>query len=203
MQRVQSTAPALAYVNPQPKLPIRFDSKRGCDQIRARVYHDARLTGAAKMVAMVLSEFVNTATYTAHPKQANIARWAGLSRRGVIKALGELVRLGVIETDRRRTYKRYVFRAAWRDGPSPRCEQSAHHDVNRVHITGEPIQGNLEHADTPVLGLSPVVGTREDYPSWLPDADEERDRYRALVRRKGRVTVHQWQRDREARRVGA
>ena len=40
-----SDGPKLAHVTEQPGLPIKFDSKRGCDQIRARLYHDHRLIG--------------------------------------------------------------------------------------------------------------------------------------------------------------
>ena len=94
--------PRLAHVTEQPGLPIRFESKRGCDQIRARIYHDRRLTGAAFKVAMVLSEFVNLATFAAHPKHKVIARWAHVSRDRVIQALKQLVVLGVLEVDRRR-----------------------------------------------------------------------------------------------------
>ena len=68
-----SPTPRLAYVNEQPGLPVSFEAKRGCDQIRARIYHDPRLTSQEAIVALALSEFVNTTTYTAHPKQARLA----------------------------------------------------------------------------------------------------------------------------------
>ena len=129
--RGASDGPKLAHVTEQPGLPIKFDSKRGSDRIRARIYHDIRLCGAAFQVAMVLSEFVNLATFSAHPKQNLIARCAHVSRDGVIQALKVLVALGVLEIDRHRTFCRYVFLASWRGqfvalpGGS-RCRETRH-----------------------------------------------------------------------------
>ena len=107
------SAPQLAYSHPQPKLPIRFDANRGCDQIRARLYHDARIKGGVFQVLMVLSEFVNTKAYAAHPKQATIARFAHVHKTHVSRITREAAELKIIEIDRKRTYCRYVFRQEW------------------------------------------------------------------------------------------
>ena len=160
-------APRLAHVTEQPGLPVKFDSKRGCDQIRARLYHDHRLTGLELTVALALSEFVNPATYAAYPKQARVARMVHATRARVSNALQRLETKGVLEIDRCRTYCRYIFRGEWRgifkalprpSAPDSRCAGKAHQDVPEKHITGEPVQGNqVQAAAAPaVLLLEPV-----------------------------------------------
>lgn len=145
--RDEPPAPTLAHINEQPGLPIKFDAKRGSDQLRARIYHDPRLTGLKLSVALALSEFVNPSTYTAHPKQARLAGMVHASRPRVSEALRGLATDGVIEIDRRRTYCRYIFRGEWRGrfkvvarpaAPESRCYEKEHHDVTKRNITGEP-----------------------------------------------------------------
>ena len=54
--------PATASRQPEPErqplLPLKLDAKRPSDRIRARIYHDGRITGTAFAVLMVLSEHV-------------------------------------------------------------------------------------------------------------------------------------------------
>ena len=146
--RGASDGPKLAHVTEQPGLPIKFDSKRGCDQIRARLYHDHRLTGLELSVALALSEFVNLATFAAFPKQQLLARMVHATRPKVSGALTRLESKGVMAIDRCRTYCRYVFLASWRGqfvalpGGS-RCSRKEHQDVPERNITGEPINKNL------------------------------------------------------------
>ena len=45
--------------NRQLALPIHFSAHRGSDRIRARLYHDSRLTSAQLLVALALSEFAD------------------------------------------------------------------------------------------------------------------------------------------------
>jgi hypothetical protein len=71
--KLDPPGPRLAFIHEQPGLPIRFDAKRGCDQVRARVYHDRRMDGPEQLLAIALSEFVNVHTFTAHPKQDRLA----------------------------------------------------------------------------------------------------------------------------------
>jgi hypothetical protein len=135
----------LAHVNPQPWLPIRFDSKRGSDSIRARVYADPRLSALEWRVAMALSEFVNTSTWCAHPKQSRIAVMVNATRPKVSGALHSLESKGVINIDRCRTFARYVFTETWRSAfrPASRCSPTEHLDVPLRNITGEPENRNL------------------------------------------------------------
>ena len=156
MQRITGAAPAaspesgptLAYINEQPGLPISFTAKRGCDQIRARVYHDHRLSSQEALTLLALSEFVNVHTFTAHPKQIRLARMVKTNRTQVNRILHRLEALEVLVIDRHRTYCRYVFSDAWMGffRPLPhrsRCARDAHQDVRETHITGEPVQRNL------------------------------------------------------------
>lgn len=140
-----TTTPALrlAYINEQPGLPISFEAKRGCDQIRARVYHDPRLTSQEALVALALSEFVNVHTFTAHPKQTRLAGMVKTNRTQVNRLLHRLEAKAVLVIDRHRTYCRYIFDGAWMGvfRPLPgrsRCARDAHQDVRETHITGEP-----------------------------------------------------------------
>ena len=138
------SGPTLAHVTEQPGLPIKFDSKRGCDQIRARLYHDHRVTGLELSVALAVSEFVNTATFAAFPKQALIARMVHATRPKVSGALTRLESKGVMAIDRGRTYCRYVFLAAWRGlfvalpGGS-RCSRKEHQDVPERNISNTKV----------------------------------------------------------------
>jgi len=139
--------PRLAYVNEQPGLPISFEGKRGCDQIRARIYHDPRLTSQEALIALALSEFVNTTTYTAHPKQARLAGMVKTNTSQVSRLLHRLEKKAVIEIDRCRTYCRYVFQDAWRGSfrslaGRSRFASHANQDLRLTQITGEPCTGN-------------------------------------------------------------
>ena len=145
-------APCLAHVTEQPGLPVKFSSKRGCDQIRARLYHDHRVTGLELAVALALSEFVRLDSYAAHPKQSLLARMVHASRERVSKAVAGLAAKGIIEVDRFRTHCRYVFLGEWRGlfKTVPRCDHTSHQDVTIRHITGEPVRtgtGSLAAAD--------------------------------------------------------
>ena len=147
-----SPTPRLAYVNEQPGLPVSFEAKRGCDQIRARIYHDPRLTSQEAIVALALSEFVNTTTYTAHPKQARLAGMVKTNPSQVSRLLHRLEEKAVIEIDRCRTYCRYVFQAAWRGSFQPlpgrsRFASHANQDLRLTQITGEPGTENQEISD--------------------------------------------------------
>ena len=133
--RIQS-GPTLAHVTEQPGLPIKFDSKRGCDQIRARLYHDPRLVGLELTVALALSEFVSLATFAAYPKQKLIGRMVHATRARVSNALQRLETKGVLTIDRGRSHCRYVFLETWRGRfqTVPRCAGKAHLDVPEKHI---------------------------------------------------------------------
>ena len=115
----QQPGPRLAFIHEQPGLPITFEAKRGCDQVRARVYHDHRLTSQEALLAVALSEFVNTTTYTAHPKQARLAAMVKTNPSQVSRLLHRLEDKAVIEIDRHRTYCRYVFQEVWRGAFRP------------------------------------------------------------------------------------
>ena len=139
-----STGPALAHVTEQPGLPIKFDSKRGCDQIRARIYHDDRLTGLELAIGLALSEFVNTSTFAAYPKQKLLGRMVHATRPKVSNALHRLEIKRVIHIDRSRAHCRYVFRAEWRGrfqvvpkagAKDSRCSRKEHLDVPERNIS--------------------------------------------------------------------
>ena len=108
------SGPTLAHVTEQPGLPVKFDSKRGCDQIRARLYHDPRITGLELAVALALSEFVRLPACVAYPKQKLLARMVHTKQPKISGALSRLETKGVIEIDRGRTHCRYVFLETWR-----------------------------------------------------------------------------------------
>ena len=141
------SGPRLAHVTEQPGLPIRFDSKRGCDQIRARLYHDPRLVGLELTVALALSEFVRLPACVAYPKQSLLAKMVKSTQPKVSGALSRLEAKRVLGVDRCRTYCRYVFLASWRgqfvalqggESPRPRYTQREYQDIPRGNITGEP-----------------------------------------------------------------
>ena len=136
-----SDGPKLAHVTEQPGLPIKFDSKRGCDQIRARLYHDHRLIGLELAVALALSEFVTLASFAAYPKQKLIGRMVHATRARVSNALQRLETKGVLTIDRNRSHCRYVFLATWRGlfKTVPRCAGKAHLDVPGKHISNTKV----------------------------------------------------------------
>ena len=130
----------LAHVTEQPGLPIKFDSKRGSDQIRARLYHDPRLVGLELTVALALSEFVRLPACVAYPKQKLLVRMVHATRARVSNALQRLETKGVLTIDRGRSHCRYVFLGTWRGRfqTVPRCAGKAHLDVPEKHIPVEP-----------------------------------------------------------------
>ena len=134
------SGPKLAHVTEQPGLPIKFDSKRGCDQIRARLYHDPRLVGLELTVALALSEFVRLPACVAYPKQKLLVRMVHATRARVSNALQRLETKGVLTIDRGRSHCRYVFLETWRGRfqTVPRCAGKAHLDVPEKHISLEP-----------------------------------------------------------------
>ncbi len=149
-ENITKPALALAYVNPIPWLPLKLDAKRGSDRIRARIYCDSRIpSGLPFAVAIALSEFVSGPKNMAHPKQEKLAGMVHASRARVSNALGLLVRLHVLTTERKRTFKEYVFLESWVSAPvlESRCAETAHQDVPKQHITGEPVQGNRTGSD--------------------------------------------------------
>jgi hypothetical protein len=84
-----STAPRLLPgTGPkQPKFPVSFTGKRGCDRIRARLYADQRLKGLVLAVLLALSEFVDVRR-KAWPKQTTLAKMVHATRENVGRALG-------------------------------------------------------------------------------------------------------------------
>ena len=160
------SAPRLAHITEQPGLPIKFDSKRGSDQVRARLYHDPRLSGLELAVALALSEFVRLPSYVAYPKQALLARMVHATRPKVSGALARLESKEVLVIDRRPRHCRYVFLDAWRGlfqvvrrpaDTESRCSQKEHHDVPERNIASEPVQENQVQAAavSAVLPLPP------------------------------------------------
>lgn len=67
----------------------------------ARLCEDAGLSKAARLVALALATRHNSLTGRLDPGMADIARRAGLSRRGAQLARAELVRAGHLEATRR------------------------------------------------------------------------------------------------------
>ena len=158
--------PTLAHVTEQPGLPIKFDSKRGCDQIRARLYHDPRLVGLELTVALALSEFVRLPACVAYPKQKLLVRMVHATRARVSNALQRLETKGVLTIDRGRSHCRYVFLETWRGRfqTVPRCAGKAHLDVLGKHIPVEPIDQNLVLRDKgeDAAAVVPAETTRPD-----------------------------------------
>ena len=162
------SGPRLAHVTEQPGLPIKFDSKRGCDQIRARLYHDPRLVGLELTVALALSEFVRLPACVAYPKQKLLVRMVHATRARISNALQRLETKGVLTIDRGRSHCRYVFLETWRGRfqTVPRCAGKAHLDVPEKHIPVEPYV------------LEPVRSTKAaaDVLPLQPDTDQQQQR---------------------------
>ena len=148
--------PALAYVNPAPRLPLRFDSRRGCDRVRTRLYHDQSIPAWVMPVLMVVSEFVNGQSYAARLKRETVAHWAHCSTKTVTRTIQWAEQHGILEQERRRTHSRFVFRQEWlgrfRDpalpSPSPsygksRRDRLSHHEGTDCPFTGEPTDQHL------------------------------------------------------------
>ena len=175
----QQPGPRLAFVQEQPGLPITFEARRGCDQIRARVYHDPRLTSQEALLAVALSEFVNTTTYTAHPKQARLAAMMKTNPSQVSRLLHRLEGKAVIEIDRCRTYCRYVFQEVWRGAFRPllgrsRFASHANQDLRLTQITGEPVQKNLISDPIAAAGTSRATSADRRQQQQQHDRDEVR-----------------------------
>ncbi len=83
----------------------------------ADAFHDRDLTGSEAKVWLILFRDTKAATGTARTGQADIARRAGLSARGVRKALDKLQAKGLVKI---------VHRGRLNAGPS----------VYRIHPTG-------------------------------------------------------------------
>ena len=98
--------------NRQLALPIHFSAHRGSDRIRARLYHDSRLTSAQLLVALALSEFADRRG-KAWPKQALLAKMTRLRRQRVNVELKAIENLGILTRYRTRSACVYVFSEAW------------------------------------------------------------------------------------------
>jgi len=148
-------------------LPISFDSKRGCDRIRARLYADQRLKGLVLTVLLALSEFVDV-RQKAWPRQTTLAKLAHASRQRVSMALSDAAeKYAVLEKDRHRRGAgcQYTFLESWiawfrtpgeasNGTPRPpfRCHETRHLDVTNGDISGEPVQENLYSDPIAVAG---------------------------------------------------
>ena len=148
----------------QLELPISFDSKRGCDRIRARLYADQRLKGLVLNALLALSEFVDIRR-KAWPKQTTIAKMVHATRENVGRALERGAGYGVVAKDRHRRGAgcQYTFLESWiawfrtpGEGPKPpfRSDVSSHLEVTIRHFSGEPVQGNLISEPTAAAGTS-------------------------------------------------
>ena len=150
-------------------LPISFDSKRGCDRIRARLYADQRLKGLVLTVLLALSEFVDVRR-KAWPRQTTLAKLVHASRQRVSMALSDAAeKHAVLEKDRHRRGAgcQYTFLESWiawfrtpgegsNETPQQpfRCHETRHLDVTKGDISGEPVQGNLYSDPIAAAGTS-------------------------------------------------
>lgn len=147
-------------------LPISFDSKRGCDRIRARLYADQRLKGLVLTVLLALSEFVDVRR-KAWPRQTTLAKLVHASRENVGRALAAAAEYAVLAKDRHRRGAgcQYTFLESWivwfrtpgeipESTPQPpfRSDDTSHLEVTIRHISGEPVQGNLYSDSIAVAG---------------------------------------------------
>ena len=149
-------------------LPISFDSKRGCDRIRARLYADQRLKGLVLTVLLALSEFVDVRR-KAWPRQTTLAKLVHASRENVGRALSAAAEYAVLTKDRHRRGAgcQYTFLESWiawfrtpgegSNGTPPasfRSDDTSHLEVTIRHFSGEPVQGNLYSDPIAAAGTS-------------------------------------------------
>ena len=139
----------------QPKLPVSFTAKRGCDRIRARLYADQRLKGLVLAVLLALSEFVDVRR-KAWPKQTTLAEMVHATRENVGRALATAAQeYGVVAKDRNRRGGgcQYTFLDSWirwflipgeaSENETFRSDVSSLLEVTIRHFSGEPVQGTL------------------------------------------------------------
>ena len=171
----------LAHITEQPGLPIKFDSKRGCDQIRARLYHDSRVVGLELEVALALSEFTSSPVYAAYPKQKLLARMVHATRPKVSGALSRLEAKGVLEIDRCRTHCRYIFLARWLGHfhalPGGQYKQSRCSFREHLDVPERNISSNEPYVLEPLK--SDVVASTDEQQQQLDPNTEDRDARRA------------------------
>lgn len=149
-------------------LPVSFDSKRGCDRIRARLYADQRLKGLVLTVLLALSEFVDVRR-KAWPRQTTLAKLVHASRENVGRALSTAAEYAVLAKDRHRRGAgcQYTFLESWiawfrtpgensQGAPRPpfRSDDTSHLEVTIRHFSGEPVQGNLYSVPIAAAGTS-------------------------------------------------
>ena len=148
-----STAPRLLPgTGPkQPKFPVSFTGKRGCDRIRARLYADQRLKGLVLAVLLALSEFVDVRR-KAWPKQTTLAKMVHATRENVGRALATAAEeYGVLTKDRNRRGGgcQYTFLESWirwfliPKDETFRSDDTSLLEVTIRHFSGEPVQGTL------------------------------------------------------------
>lgn len=137
----------------QHRLPLQFDAPRAADCLRARIYHDPRLSGLTMVVAIVVAEFAHRGSYACHLKAATVCYWSHASERRVRGALVQLEELGVLSRERQRTYQRFVFETDWleRFGPLARPDNASGQDRTIRPVSGEPIDTEPPEADTEQL----------------------------------------------------
>ena len=181
LQLVPGTGPK------QLDLPISFMATRGCDRIRARLYADQRLKGLVLTVLLALSEFVDVRR-KAWPKQTTLAKMIHAPRENVGRALSTAAEYAILAKDRHRRGAgcQYTFLESWiawfrtpgessKGTPQPpfRSDATSHLEVTLRHISGEPVQGNLEISD-PIAAAGTLRASSADQKQQQQDRDQVR-----------------------------
>ena len=158
--------PATASRQPEPErqplLPLKLDAKRPSDRIRARIYHDGRITGTAFAVLMVLSEHVreDDQTYSCYPSRASLMRWVHCGDTALSSALRLSQAWGVLRVQhRRRETSRYIFVLEWIakwEPESQRGKALGSLDAGMRHPRGEPTK--IEDRSSSITGTGPTAG---------------------------------------------
>ena len=169
-----------APVARQPALPIKLDSIRPSDRIRARLYRDTRIPPGALLTLIVIADHVrlDDQANAARLKLTTIGKWTHQCDRTVREAIGWAKGNGVLAIDRRRTWCRYVFLTEWiarwepeastadkAESVRSRVADSADHDRQNLPITGEPyVQNQLHVPDGGIATAGPAEVPREVVP---------------------------------------
>ena len=126
----------------QLRLPVTLHAKRPSDRVRAVIWRFPGLTPKARLLALLLSEYVGD-SFRAWPKQATLAAVLEMPVRRVRDRIRECEDAGLIVSYRKSRYAVYTFPAA---ALGPHLA-----DVDRTPVTGRD--------RTPVTGRDRTVVT--------------------------------------------
>ena len=152
-----------------PQLPLPLDAGWASDRLRARVYRDRQIRGAAWQVAMAVADHVRIQgqLYGCELGLSTIAQWTRLGERTIRRAVRDLESLGVLVTEHRGSHLRFVFRLEWVARWDAKSGQSGRSSDRKSGQSGRSRAANLAAlgdasmygVGNPVLGRAVAAGT--------------------------------------------